>query len=147
MNRIIRWTPSRDLNTLWNSMDRMFSDSYPIAREHARSWGLALDVAENEDNFVVKASIPGIHPDDISVTFEDETLTISGETSADETINREDYRLRERRYGSFSRSIRFPVMVNSEAVEAEYAHGVLTLTVPKAEEVKPRRIAVKVNGN
>jgi HSP20 family protein len=145
MNRIIRWTPNREIQSLWDSMDRMFSDNYPTLEEHARTWGLALDVVENEDAYVVKASLPGINPDDIDITMEKSTLTISGESRADETIHSEDYRLRERRYGSFSRSLSFPLQVNSDDIRADYENGVLTLTVPKAEEVKPKKIAVSIN--
>jgi len=94
----------------------------------------------------VQASIPGISPDELEITMEKNMLTVSGQTNADETINGEEYRLRERRFGSFSRSIRFPVDVIADKVQSEYQHGVLTLTVPKAEEVKPKKIAVKVNG-
>ena len=144
MKHIVRWTPSRDFTTLWNNFDRMLDDSFMMPVDQARSWGLALDVAENDNAYVVKASIPGINPDDIEVTLEKNVLTISGETRADETINSEEYRLRERRYGSFSRSLRFPAEVKSDSIEASYEQGVLTLTVPKSEAVKPKKIAVQI---
>lgn len=146
MKNIVRWNPTREISSFWNAFDRMLEDSYLQPVEHARSWGLALDVVENGDAYVLQASIPGINPDEIEVTLEKNVLTLSGETSADETVNAEDYRLRERRFGSFSRSIRFPVDVNADKIKADYQHGVLTLTVPKAETVKPKKIAVKVNG-
>ncbi|MBK7219446.1 MAG: Hsp20/alpha crystallin family protein [Candidatus Promineofilum sp.] len=113
--------------------------------EGAGSWGLALDVAEKGEVFTVKASLPGISPDDLNVTLEDNVLTIQGETKEDETIEENSYHIRERRYGSFSRSVRFPVPVEGDKVEAEYENGVLTLTIPKAEAVKPKRIAVKAS--
>ncbi len=144
MKNIVRWNPSREISSLWNAFDRMFEDSYMMPADQVRTWGLALDVAENDNAYVVKASIPGINPDDIAVTLEKNVLTISGETSADETINSEEYRLRERRYGTFSRSIRFPAEVNADSIEAKYEHGVLTLVVPKSEEVRPKKIAVSV---
>lgn len=145
MKNIVRWTPSREMSSLWNAFDRMFEDSYMMpAEQQARSWGLAVDVAENDNAYVVKASVPGVKAEDIDVTLEKNVLTISGESLADETINHEEYRLRERRYGTFSRSIRFPAEVNSDSIEASYENGVLTLTVPKTEEVKPRKIAVQV---
>ena len=109
------------------------------------SWNLALDVAEKGDVFTVKASLPGISPDDLNVTLEDNVLTIQGEVKEDELIEENSYHIRERRYGSFSRSVRFPVPVEGEKVEAEYENGVLTLSIPKAEAVKPKRIAVKAN--
>lgn len=146
MKNITRWNPSREVSSLWNALDRMFEDSYMMPTDQVRSWGLALDVAENDNAYVVKASVPGVSPDDISVTLEKNVLTISGQSSADESINSEEYRLRERRYGTFSRSLRFPVEVNAESIEANYEHGVLTLVVPKAEQVRPRKIAVTVTG-
>ena len=95
--------------------------------------------------FTVKASLPGISPDDLNVTLEDNVLTIQGEVKEDETIEESNYHIRERRTGSFSRSVRFPVPVESDKVEAEFENGVLTLSIPKAEAVKPKRIAVKAN--
>lgn len=100
---------------------------------------------ENEENYTLTASVPGIDPADIDVTFEDGLLTIRGEAKVDKSVNAEDFRLRERRYGTFSRSIRFPVEVQADHIEASYEQGLLTLTLPKAEEVKPKRIAVNVN--
>ena len=146
MKNLVRWNPSRDISSIWNALDRMYEDSYPLHTQHARSWGLALDVIENEDAYIVQASVPGVNPDDIEITMEKNVLTISGESRADENIHGEEYRLRERRFGSFSRSIHFPVEVNSDSIKADYEHGVLSLTVPKAEEVKPKRIAVTING-
>lgn len=144
MKKIVRWTPSREISSLWNAVDRMFEDSYMMPTEQVRNWGLALDVAENDNAYVVKASVPGVDPKDIEVTLEKNVLTIGGETNADETINSEEYRLRERRYGTFSRSLRFPVEVNADSIEANYEHGVLTLIVPKTEAVRPKKIAVNI---
>lgn len=115
--------------------------------QSSTNWGLALDVAENDDAFVVTASVPGMKPDDLDITITDNVLTIKGEYKADETIEEEQYHIRERRYGSFGRSITLPVAVNADEVDANYENGVLILTVPKAEEVKPRRITVKVHSN
>lgn len=153
MANIVRWNPVREAANLMNEFDRMLE--YPLLRsrwgmpmqanEVVGSWGLALDVAEQGENFTVKASIPGINPDDLNVTLEDNVLTIQGETKDDQTIDEGSYHIRERRYGSFSRSVRFPVPVEGEKVEAEYENGVLTLTVPKAEAVKPKRINVKAS--
>ncbi len=143
MTRIVRWNPVvRRPADLFNEFDRMF-DRPTMPYRTAENWGLALDVIENEDGYTIKASVPGINPDDLEITLEDNVLTIKGEVENNEEINQEQYHLRERRYGSFSRSVKFPVMVNSEAVEASYDKGVLSLNVPKAEEVKPKRIAIK----
>ncbi len=146
MRTIVRWNPVREFAAWQNALERAFEDAELTNRPEARSWALALDAAEAEDHFVIKASIPGVNPDDLDITLEENVLTIKGETKMDETVKEADFHLRERRYGTFSRSVRFPVAVNAEAVEAAYEHGVLTLTVPKAEVVKPKRIAIRTNG-
>ena len=153
MANLVRWNPVREAADLFNEFDRVLE--YPLLRQRwgmplrtnevVGSWNLALDVAEKGDVFTVKASLPGISPDDLNVTLEDNVLTIQGETKEDETIEENSYHIRERRYGSFSRSVRFPVPVEGDKVEAEYENGVLTLTIPKAEAVKPKRIAVKAS--
>jgi HSP20 family protein len=145
MTRIVRWNPVvRRPADLFNEFDRLF-DRPAMPYRNAENWGLALDVIENEDGYTVKASVPGINPDDLEITLEDNVLTIKGEVENDEEINQEQYHLRERRYGSFSRSVKFPVLVNSDAVAASYDKGVLSLNIPKAEEVKPKRIAIKAS--
>ena len=148
MTRLIRWNPVRDMMTLRNDFDRLFENFMDLPQFQGNGgpdWGLALDVAETEDNFTIKASVPGINPDDIDITLSENVLTIKGEFKAESNVEEEKYHLRERRYGSFGRSVTLPVMVNADAVEADYSNGVLTLTVPKAEEVKPRRISIKAN--
>jgi HSP20 family protein len=130
---------------LFNEFDRLF-ETGPRFRRHASSgWGLAVDVAENEDGYVVKATVPGITPDDLEITLEDDLLTIKGEIKESEEISKEQYHVRERRYGAFSRNVRFPVAVNADEIHASYEHGILTLEVPKAEEVKPKRISISVD--
>ena len=153
MANLVRWNPVREAAELMNEFDRALE--YPLLRQRwgmplrtneiVGSWNLALDVAEKGDVFTVKASLPGISPDDLNVTLEDNVLTIQGEVKEDETIEESNYHIRERRTGSFSRSVRFPVPVEGDKVEAEYENGVLTLSIPKAEAVKPKRIAVKAN--
>ena len=153
MANVVRWNPMREAAELMNEFDRALE--YPLLRQRwglplrtneiVGSWNLALDVAEKGDVFTVKASLPGISPDDLNVTLEDNVLTIQGEVKEDETIEESNYHIRERRTGSFSRSVRFPVPVESDKVEAEFENGVLTLSIPKAEAVKPKRIAVKAS--
>lgn len=141
MTTLVRWNPSR---SLFNEFDRFFNA--PTGNWDApRAWSLALDVSENDDAYVVKASVPGVSAEDLNITIEDNVLAIKGEVSTDENIEEARYHIRERRHGSFSRSLRFPVDVNADGVEASYVNGVLTLNVPKAEEVKPKQITVKVN--
>jgi HSP20 family protein len=140
--KIVRWNPQVNRMRYFNEFERFLERQMD---QSAREFGLAVDVAENEEGFVVKASVPGINPDDVEITFEDNVLTIKGEITEEEEKEEENYHIRERRSGSFGRCIRFPVEVNAEAVEATYTNGVLTLNIPKVEEVKPKRIEVKVS--
>ncbi len=146
MYRIIRPNPIRNLLALNHAFDQMFSNSITAPGEDTavRTWGLALDVVEHEDNYVLQASVPGVNADDVDITLEDNVITVTVEHNVDESIKEDNYRLRERRLGRFTRSLRFPVEINAEAIEATHENGVLTLNVPKAEEVKPKRITVQV---
>ena len=141
MTKVVRWTPMNPVS-LVNEFDRLFER--PLTRT-ASDWNVALDVAETEDNYLVKATIPGINVDDLEITLEDDVLMLKGEIKRDEEIEEAKYHLRERRFGSFSRSIRFPMAVNGDAVEATYTNGILSLNVPKAEAVKPKRITINAN--
>ncbi|HEY63781.1 MAG TPA: Hsp20/alpha crystallin family protein [Caldilineae bacterium] len=146
MTNLMRWDPFRDFISLRNAMDRLFEEAFVMPSRllaPTTEWSLALDVAEDEDNFIVKATIPGVRPEDLDVSIADNVLTIRGEIKADEEIKEEQYHIRERRYGSFSRSVRLPAPVDADKVEATYENGVLTLRIPKAEEVRPKRIPVK----
>jgi len=142
--KVVRWNPGISMRWM-NEFDRY------VDRQLARpSWAagseknLAVDVAENDESYVVKASVPGINPEDVEITFEDEVLTIKGEISNESEKEEENFHIRERWYGSFGRSLRFPANVDAEAIEATYENGILTLDVPKVEEEQPKRIEVKV---
>jgi len=130
-----------------NAMDRLVDRDWFESAEWTspRNWGLALDVSENDDEFVVKASLPGVNPDDIDITYDKDTLTIKGEIQEEkeEEDDGRRYYLRERRYGSFSRSFSLPSAIKADAIAATYESGVLTLHLPKAEEAKAKRIQVK----
>ncbi|HEY1409041.1 MAG TPA: Hsp20/alpha crystallin family protein [Promineifilum sp.] len=151
MTKLVRWNPMREAVDLFNEFDRVFDSPLYHSRwgmplrtnEIVGSWKLALDVTEKGEAFTVKASLPGINPEDLNVTLEDNVLTVQGKMKEDETAEEETFHIRERRYGSFSRSLRFPVPVNANGIVASFENGVLTLTVPKAEEVKPKRIEIK----
>jgi HSP20 family protein len=105
---------------------------------------MPLDIEENEDNYVIKASTPGFLPEDIEVQVEDSILTIRAEHHGDEEQEREGWYLRERFTGAVERQLRLGKNVNGENIEAELEHGVLTLTLPKVEEAKPKLIEIKV---
>ncbi len=143
---IVRWEPFRDFMTLREAMDRLFEESFVRPR---REWvapaeaTLALDMYETEDSVVVKSAVPGIKPDDIDITISGNILSISGETKVEEEVKEEDYIRRERRYGSFSRTVTLPEALEPDKAEASFEDGVLTLNIPKAPEAKPKVIKIK----
>ena len=145
MSTLVRWEPFRDLVSLQEAMDRLLEGSYvrPGRLLPAGAGALAVDMYETDDAIVVKSAIPGIKPEDIDISVTADTLTIKGETKSEEEIEEENYIRRERRYGSFCRSLAIPLPVVADKAEAEFEDGVLTLTLPKAEEIKPKAIKVK----
>jgi len=144
MANITRWDPIRDMMTLRSAMDRLFDSAYigPNLVWQPEGLSLAVDVIENTDEFVVKASLPGINPDDLEVSYNNNVLTIKGEVKEEIDTEETRFHLRERRFGSFSRSFSLPSHVNADEIKATYEQGILTLTLPKAEEAKPKRISV-----
>jgi HSP20 family protein len=147
MTNLVRWEPFRDLVSLREAMDRLFEESFvrPQADWSAptEAGALAVDMYETDDAVVVRSAIPGIKPEDIDITVTGDTLTIKGETKFEEEVKEENYVRREIRYGSFARSLSVPTSVVADKAEAEFENGVLTLTLPKAEEVKPKAIQIK----
>jgi HSP20 family protein len=150
MANLVRWEPFRDLVSLREAMDRLFEESFVRPRT---GWlapagvdTLAVDMYETDDAVIVKTAVPGIKPEELDVSVTGDTLTIKGETSAEEEIKEENYIRRERRYGAFSRSLALPVSVVADKAGADFQNGVLTLTLPKAEEVKPKTVKVKAKG-
>jgi HSP20 family protein len=127
-------------------MDRLFEEGWVWRRAGWRlpiQETLAIDIYETLDNVVVRTAVPGVKPEDIDITITGNTLTIAGETKAEEKAEEENYVRRERRYGRFSRSITLPSGAQGEKAEATFEHGLLTLAIPKAEEAKPKVIKVK----
>ena len=152
MRYLVRTAPTHPTVAMNRAINRFFNDDFfrpfasaPVSLD--KNWNnLALDVAENDDNLTITASLPGYNPDDVDISVHDDVLTIKGEVETDSEESDDDkYYLRERRYGSFHRAIRLPIEVNADAAEANYENGILTLTLPKVEEVKPKRIAVQAN--
>lgn len=138
------WSPFRELrrmdetmNRLWRGFGRLTPES-----EGREGWTLPLDVIEQDDKVLVRASVPGVQPDALDISIEDNVLIIKGETSTSQDVVEENYRLRERRFGSFHRALRLPESVNSDGADTHYAHGVLTITLPKAEAKKARRLTI-----
>ncbi|HIE38933.1 MAG TPA: Hsp20/alpha crystallin family protein [Anaerolineales bacterium] len=147
MSNLIRWEPFRDLISLREAMDRLFEESFVRPRGGWIRAGemetLAVDMYETEDSIVVKATVPGVTPEDLDISLTGDTLTIRGEVKREEEVKEENYLRRERYYGSFCRSLPLPTQVVADDAEAVFENGVLTLTLPKAEEVRPRAIKVK----
>jgi len=140
-----RWEPFREAVSLSDAMNLLFRESFVRPTGGTGQNGsatLPLDVSEDENEFVVKASLPGVKPEDVKITVHGDTLTIQGESKFEQEKKGEHWHLRERRSGSFQRSISLPTAVNSEKAEAQFEHGVLSLTLPKSEGAKPRQIKV-----
>ena len=147
---VIRWQPFSDMLTLRQAMDRLFDDSFvrPSRLTTAFDEGtdLPVDMYQTDDSVVVKASVPGIKPEEVEVTITGDTLTIKGETRTAEEVKRDNYFRREISYGAFNRSILLPNSLQTDKAEATFENGVLTLTILKAEETKPRQIKIKPKG-
>ena len=141
MATINRTNPFNDLLTFRDAMNAMFDDSATTGRTQALA--MPLDVSETSNGFVVEIAVPGVKPEDIDITLQDNVLTISGEVrQSQNTGEKPNYHRVERRYGRFARSISLPTQIQSDAVQANLEHGVLRLELPKAEAVKPRKITV-----
>jgi HSP20 family protein len=146
MPDIVRWEPFRDLISLRDAMDRLFEESVVRPRGWLAPFGgenLAVDVYETDQDVVIKTSLPGVKPEDIDISVVGDTVTIKGEAKEESEVKEESYVRRERRFGSFCRTVPLPNQVVADKAEARFEHGVLTLTLPKAEEVKPKSIKVK----
>ncbi len=149
MSKMIRWQPMNDLVSLREAMDRLFEDSFVTFRNWPTPLALAepsLDLYETGNEVVVKAALPGLKPEDVDITLRGDVLTIAGETNEETEQKDKNYIRRERRYGSFSRTVTLPEGLTADKAEAKFENGVLTLTIPKSEEVKPKKIQVKTNG-
>ncbi|MGD2176801.1 MAG: Hsp20/alpha crystallin family protein [Anaerolineae bacterium] len=147
MTLLRRSDPFRDLVSLREAMNQLFEESIVRPRSAAlapRATGtLAVDMYETDEAVVVKSAIPGVDPADMDISIHGDTLTIKGETKMKEEIEEGNYVCREHYYGAFSRSLTIPVSIEADAAEAEFEDGILTLTLPKAEELKPKAIEVK----
>jgi HSP20 family protein len=145
MKSLARWEPFNDLISLRDAMDRLFEESFVRSPKSLIPWKsseLDLDMYETDNEVVVKASIPGIKPEELDITITGDTLSIMGETKEENEVKRENYLYQERCYGSFSRSVALPEGLITDKAEASFENGVLTLHIPKAEEIKPKTVKV-----
>jgi HSP20 family protein len=141
-----RWDPFRDLQQLDDAMNRLWRGmgTRVPARSGGEDWNILLDVIRQPEEIVVKASLPGVAPDDIDVTFEDNVLSIKAERGNETETDDSKYLVRERSYGSYYRALRLPDTVDANKITSSYDNGVLTISLPKAEEKKPKQIKVDV---
>jgi HSP20 family protein len=149
MSNLRRWDPFNEMMSLRDAVNQLFEDSVVSpTRMDTRSLSMPLNVSETQDAFHVEAVLPGVNANDLDITIQDNILTIRGETRQEQRTEQKErnYHLVERRYGSFSRSVSLPTAVDADAVQAQLENGILRLEIPKAEEVKPRRITVSSGG-
>jgi len=139
---LIRWNPNRNLLTLPRDLDQFFSDFGLDFRNTDTVWNLHVDIKETDDHYEVKAEIPGMSKKDINIKFRDDVLAITGERKNEQETKNDRYHRMERSYGKFERHFHFPTGVKADDIKANYKNGVLIISIPKTEEVKPKEIAI-----
>ena len=148
MTNLTRWEPTREMMTLREAMDRLFDDAFTrpfsLMREGGSNWSSpAIDMYQTDNEVVVKAALPGIKADEVQINVTGEHLTIRGEMKHEEEKKDKSWHLREHRWGTFERSIMLPTSVIADKAKADFDNGILTITLPKSEEMKPKTITVK----
>lgn len=146
MANIVRRRPFSELMGIRDEVDRFLNDTVRLFDDNVperMGWRPSVDMEENKDSIVITAELPGIKKDDIKITIVDNKIMISGEVLEEKDVQEKNYFLKERVRGKFSRGFTLPTPVDSSKVEATYKEGILSLTLPKAEEAKPREISIK----
>lgn len=143
---IQRWDPFRDLRQMEDTMNRLWR-GFGGASNGVEDWNIALDVVQRPDEIVVNASIPGVKADDVDLSIEDNILTIRAERKTEFEEEGSVYLIRERQTGSFYRALRLPDTVDANKVRSTYENGVLSISLPKAEEKKKKQIKIQVGGS
>jgi HSP20 family protein len=147
MSNLTRWEPMREMVTLREAMDQLFDDAFTRPFGMTDGWHTssmpAIDMYQTDSEVVVKASLPGMKADDVQINMTGDRLTIKGEMKQIDESKEKDYHIREQRWGAFERTVRLPIAVLSDKAKAEFEDGVLTVTLPKAEAVKPKLITIK----
>jgi HSP20 family protein len=145
---ITRWRPFRDLVSIQDEMNRLFEDFFghtPVRAGWTEGvWNPSVDVSEDKDNVVIKAEMPGMTKDDVKISVQDNVLTLKGEKKQEKEEKEKNYHRIERSYGSFCRSFQLPTTVKTDKIKANYKDGVLSVTLPKTEEVKPKEIPISI---
>src|SRR3954466_6721302 len=148
---IVRYDPFRDLRTLQEEVNRLFSTN--LTRGFGEegigrgAWNPSVDIYENKDHIVLEAELPGMNREDFELSVENNVITLRGERQFEKKEDNDNYHRVERSYGSFTRSFTLPQTVSAEGATAEYKNGVLRVTLPKREETKSRRIQVMGTGS
>jgi|SRR4026207_834046 HSP20 family protein len=148
MNNLTRWEPVRETMTLRDAMDRLFDDAFTrpfsLMRDGGANWSSpAIDMYQTDNEVVVKAAVPGFKADEVQINVTGDVLTIKGESKHEEEKKDKSWQIREHRWGAFERSITLPTGVISDRATADFENGILTITLPKSEKVKPKTITVK----
>jgi HSP20 family protein len=143
-----RWDPFRDLMSIQSELNQLFGRTFSGEGERVRGadWVPPLDAHETTDRFVITVELPGLGPEDVDISVEDNVLTLTGGRRFYADRSEDEFHRIERRYGTFARSLTLPATADANAIEASFDAGVLTITVPKREEAKPRKIQVKATG-
>jgi HSP20 family protein len=146
---LVRWEPVRELTSLQSEMNRLFNTFFDAPtgggeQGITRRWIPAMDLVEGTDHFVLRADLPGLDEQDVSIEVDGDVLTVAGERKADHEERGEGFHRIERSYGAFRRSLTLPEGVDPETVSASFDKGVLEVRIPKPEERKPRRVAIRV---
>jgi HSP20 family protein len=146
---ITRWRPFRDVVSIQDEMNRLFDDFFgrPVLKTGWTEgvWSPTVDVSEDKDNVIIRAEMPGMSKEDVKISIQDNVLTLKGEKKQEKEEKDKNYHRIERSYGSFCRSFQLPTSVKSDKVKASYKDGVLSVTLPKTEEVKPKEIPIGID--
>lgn len=146
MATLVRWDPFREVATMQNELSRLMNGIFESAGRPEQAWVPTVDVWETDDSVVYAFDLPGVAQDAISVEVEDGALTVSATRQRQKEVKDDRYHRLERRHGTFSRTVGLPQGVSEDAIKASYHDGVLEITVPKPEQVKPKRIEVSADG-
>ena len=148
MTNLTRWEPTRETMTLREAMDRLFDDAFTrpfsLMREGGATWSSpAIDMYQTDNEVIVKAAVPGLKADEVQINVTGDVLTIKGESKHEEEKKNQSWHIREQRWGAFERSVTLPTGVIPDRAKADFENGILTITLPKSEEAKPRTITVR----
>ncbi len=148
---IVRFEPFSGVSGVQSQFDRFLREAFSPAsgsgEASTRTWAPPVDIYENGDSLVLKAELPGVNPDDVEIRVEDNTLYLKGNRKFENEVKEQNYHRVERSYGTFTRTFALPNSIDADKVGASYKDGILTLTMPKKEEAKPKTIKISVSTN